>query len=159
LYQTLENNMIKTTIVAALMAVGLMAVPVQANGVKLGTLTCQIEGGPGLLIGSVRQGECTYRDNQGHTKSYDATFSRLGIDVGVSGNKTIVWSVFGADGVSNGGLKGTYTGITAEASLVIGVGANALIGGFKSGIVLNPVSISGHTGINVAAGAATLRLE
>jgi len=36
---------------------------------------------------------------------------------------------------------------------------NALVGGFKSGIVLNPVSISGQTGLNVAAGVATLRLE
>lgn len=151
--------MIKTTIVAALMAVGLMAVPAQANGVKLGTLTCQIEGGPGLLIGSVRQGECVYRDNQGHTKSYNAELSRLGVDIGVTGNKTMVWAVFGVDGASNLGLKGTYTGLNAEATAVVGVGVNALVGGFKSGIVLNPVSISGQTGLNVAAGVATLRLE
>lgn len=151
--------MIKTTIVAALMAVGLMAVPAQANGVKLGTLTCQIEGGPGLLIGSVRQGECVYRDNQGHTKSYNAELSRLGVDIGVTGNKTMVWAVFGVDGASNLGLKGTYTGINAEASLVVGVGVNALIGGFKSGIVLNPVSVTAQTGINVAAGVTTLRLN
>jgi hypothetical protein len=151
--------MIKTTFVAALMAVGLMAVPAQANGVKLGTLTCQIEGGPGLLIGSVRQGECVYRDNQGHTKKYNAQLSRLGVDVGVTGNKTLVWAVFGVDGASNLGLKGTYTGINAEASLVVGVGVNALIGGFKSGIVLNPVSVTAQTGINVAAGVTTLRLN
>lgn len=151
--------MIKTTIVAALMAVGLMAVPAQANGVKLGTLTCQFEGGPGLLIGSVRQGECVYRDNQGHTKKYNAELSRLGVDIGVTGNKTVVWAVFGVDGKSNLGLKGTYTGLNAEATAVVGVGVNALVGGFKSGIVLNPVSISGQTGLNVAAGVATLRLE
>ena len=154
--------MIKTTFVAALMAVGLMAVPAQANGVKLGTLTCQFDGGPGLLIGSVHQGECVYRNNQGHTKKYNAELSRLGVDIGVTGNKTVVWAVIGVDGKSNGGhggLKGTYTGVNAEATLVVGVGVNALVGGFKSGIVLNPVSISGQTGLNVAAGVATLRLE
>ena len=151
--------MIKTTFVAALMAVGLMAVPAQANGVKLGTLTCQIEGGPGLLIGSVRHGECVYRDNSGHTKKYHAEFSRLGVDIGVTGNKTLVWTVFGADGPANGGLKGTYVGATAEASAVIGVGVNALVGGLESGIVLNPVSVSGQTGLNVAAGVASLRLK
>lgn len=151
--------MIKTTIAAALVATGLMFTAAQAEGVKLGTLTCQIEGGPGLLIGSVRQGECTYRDTSGHTKSYTAEFTRLGVDVGVTGNKTLVWAVFGVDGKSNGGLKGTYTGVNAEASAVIGVGVNALIGGMKSGIVLNPVSVSGQTGLNVAAGVATLRLE
>lgn len=151
--------MIKTTLMAALVATGLMFTSAHAEGVKLGTLTCQIEGGPGLLIGSVRQGECVYRDTSGRTKHYDAEFSRLGIDVGVTGNKTLVWAVFGVDGKSNGGLKGTYTGINAEATAVIGVGANALIGGMKSGIVLNPVSVSGQTGLNVAAGVATLRLE
>ena len=152
--------MIKTTFVAALMAVGLMAaIPAQANGVKLGTLTCQFDGGPGLLIGSVHQGECVYRNNQGHTKKYNAELSRLGVDIGVTGNKTVVWAVIGVDGKSNGGLKGTYTGVNAEATLVVGVGVNALVGGFKSGIVLNPVSISGQTGLNVAACVATLRLQ
>lgn len=151
--------MIKTTIAAALVATGLMFAPAQAEGVKLGTLTCQIEGGAGLLIGSVRQGECTYRDTNGHVKHYHAEFSRLGVDVGVTGNKTVVWAVFAVDGKSNGGLKGTYTGVNAEATAVVGVGANALIGGLKSGIVLNPVSVSGQTGLNVAAGVATLRLE
>lgn len=151
--------MIKTTITAAAVALGLMFVPAQAEGVKLGTLTCQFEGGPGLLIGSVAQGECVFRETNGKTKSYSAEFSRLGVDVGVTGNKTVVWAVFGVDGKSNLGLKGTYTGLNAEATAVIGVGVNALVGGFKSGIVLNPVSVSGQTGLNVAAGVATLRLE
>jgi hypothetical protein len=151
--------MIKKTIAAALVATGLMFVPAQAEGVKLGTLTCQMDSNVGLLIGSVNKGACTYRDTSGRTKHYTAKFSRLGVDVGVTGNKTIVWAVFGVDGKSNGGLKGTYTGVNAEASVVFGVGANALVGGFKSGIVLNPVSISGQTGLNVAAGVATLTLE
>lgn len=151
--------MIKTTIATALIATGLMLTPAQANGVKLGTLTCQIEGGAGYLIGSVREGECIFRSTNGKTKYYHAEFSRLGVDVGVVGNKTVVWAVLGVDGTSDGGLKGTYTGVNAEAELVVGVGANALIGGLKSGIVLNPVSISGQTGIGVAAGVATLRLK
>ena len=74
--------MIKTMIATALIATGLMLTPAQANGVKLGTLTCQIEGGAGLLIGSVRKGECTYNATNGKSKHYTATFSRLGVDVG-----------------------------------------------------------------------------
>lgn len=151
--------MIKTTIAAAVVALGFMFAPAQAEGVKLGTLTCQMEGGAGLLIGSVTQGECVFRETNGNTKKYHAEFSRLGVDVGVTGNKTLVWAVFGVDGKSNGGLKGTYTGVNAEATAVIGVGVNALVGGMKHGIVLNPVSVSGQTGLNVAAGVATLRLE
>lgn len=151
--------MIKTTIAAALVATGLMFTSAQAEGVKLGTLTCQINPNVGFLIGSVAKGECTYRSNNGSTKQYSAEFSRIGVDVGVTGNKTIVWAVFGVDGKSNNDLKGTYTGVNAEASAVVGVGVNALIGGFSSGIVLNPVSVSGQTGLNVAAGIATLRLN
>lgn len=151
--------MLKTTITAAAVALGLMFTSAQAEGVKLGTLTCQIEGGAGLIIGSSRTGECVYRNNAGKTKKYTAEFSRLGVDIGVTGNKTLVWAVFGVEGKSNGGLTGTYTGINAEASAIIGVGVNALIGGFDSGIVLNPVSVSGQTGLNVAAGVATLRLQ
>jgi hypothetical protein len=151
--------MIKRTIAAALMAVGLMAGTAQADGVKLGTLTCHLDGGPGLIIGSVKHGECVFTQTNGKKKHYHATFSRLGVDVGVTGNQALVWAVFGVDGQSNGGLKGTYTGVNAEVSAVVGVGANALIGGFDAGIILNPVSVSGQTGLNVAAGVATLTLE
>lgn len=151
--------MIKKTIAAALIATGLMAAPALANGVKLGTLTCDIDGGPGLLIGSFARGDCSFRQADGTVELYSATFSRLGIDVGVTGNKTIVWAVFGVDGASNGGLAGSYTGVNAEATAVVGIGANALIGGLENGIVLNPLSISGQTGLNVAAGIANLRLE
>ncbi len=151
--------MIKRTIAAALMAVGLMAVPAQADGVKLGTLTCNLNGGVGLVIGSVRHGECVFTQTNGKKTRYDAEFSRLGIDIGVTGNQALVWAVFAVDGRSNRGLEGVYTGVNAEATLIVGVGANALVGGFESGIVLNPVSVSGQTGLNVAGGVATLRLK
>ena len=153
--------MIKTFLAAALVAFGLMfAVPAaEANGVKLGTLTCNIEGGPGLLIGSVSKGQCAFVQKNGKVKRYTAKFSRLGIDVGITGNKTLAWAVFGVDGKSNKGLKGTYTGVNAEATALVGVGANALIGGFESGIVLNPISVSTQTGLNIAAGVATLTLN
>ena len=153
--------MIKTFLAAAIVAIGLMFVaPVaEANGVKLGTLTCNVEGGPGLLIGSVREAQCVFVQKGQKTKRYDATFSRLGIDVGYTGNKTLAWAVFGVDGKSNLGLKGTYTGVNAEATALVGVGANALIGGFNSGIVLNPISVSTQTGINVAAGVATFTIH
>ena len=151
--------MFKTFIAATVVAIGLMLTPAQAQGVKLGTLTCNVEGGPGLLIGSVHNAQCVFVQKGAKAKRYEATFSRLGIDVGYTGNKTLTWAVFGVDGKSNKGLKGTYTGVNAEATALVGVGANALIGGFNSGIVLNPVSVSTQTGINVAAGVASFTLH
>ena len=151
--------MFKTMIAAALVATGLMLTPAHADGVKLGTLTCNVKGTVGLLIGSLTEGKCVFVETNGNKTVYNASFSRLGVDVGVTGNKTIVWAVFGADGRENGGLRGTYTGVNVEASAIVGVGANALIGGLESGIVLNPVSITGQTGLNAAAGIATLTLK
>lgn len=151
--------MIKTMIAAALVATGLMLTPAQADGVKLGTLTCSVKGTIGLLIGSVTEGKCVFVETNGNKTVYDAAFSRLGVDVGLTGNKTIVWAVFGADGRSNGGLRGTYTGVNVEATAIVGAGANALVGGLESGIVLNPLSITGQTGLGAAAGIATLTLK
>lgn len=150
--------MIKTTIAAALVATGLMLTPAHAGSVKLGTLTCNIEGGVGAIIGSVRQGECVFVHN-GKNQHYKAEFSRLGVDIGVTGNKTLVWAVFGVGEDSPKSLKGSYTGVNAEVSALVGVGANALIGGMQKGIVLNPLSVSGQTGLNIAAGVANLRLK
>jgi hypothetical protein len=40
----------------------------------------------------------------------------------------------------------------------VGVGANVLVGGSGSTISLQPLSIEGNTGLNVAAGVAALTL-
>ena len=42
---------------------------------------------------------------------------------------------------------------------VLGVGANALIGGFNKSVGLQPLSIQAQTGLNVAAGIADLELH
>ena len=46
--------------------------------------------------------------------------------------------------------SGNYVGLSAEVAAGLGAGANALIGGNK--VVLQPVSVSGNIGINLAAG-------
>ena len=46
--------------------------------------------------------------------------------------------------------------LSAEVAAGVGAGANALVGGNK--VVLNPVSVSGNIGINVAAGIADIAL-
>ena len=150
--------MFKKTVAATAIALAFMLTPAMANGAKLGTLTCNIEGGAGYLIGSSRSGECTFHQSNGKIKHYKAKFSRLGVDVGITGTKTVVWAVFGVDGAANGGLAGSYTGLNVEATAVVGIGANALVGGLENGIVLNPLSVSGQTGLNIAGGVANLRL-
>ena len=55
-------------------------------------------------------------------------------------------------------LSGAYGGVGAEATLGVGVGANALIGGSEQGIILQPLSVQAQQGLNVAAGVESLQL-
>jgi hypothetical protein len=57
-----------------------------------------------------------------------------------------------------GALAGSYAGTTASATVGVGLGANVLIGGSNNTIALQPLSIEGNTGLNVAAGIAAITL-
>ena len=71
----------------------------------------------------------------------------------------IVWTVVAPTvAVPPGSLTGTYGGATASATVGIGVGANVLVGGSSQTISLQPVSIEGGTGLNVAGGFASISL-
>ena len=72
----------------------------------------------------------------------------------------IVWAVFApTNGMKRGALEGGYAGATASATAGVGVGANVLVGGFDRSITLQPVSIEGSTGLNVAAGIGAISLK
>ena len=72
----------------------------------------------------------------------------------------MVWIVF-ADTIGRraGALAGDYVGISADASVAVGLGANVLVGGSDRTISLQPLSVQGQTGINVAAGVTELTLR
>jgi hypothetical protein len=57
-----------------------------------------------------------------------------------------------------GALAGSYGGVSAEATAIVGFGANVLVGGFKKSITLQPLSIQAQTGLDLAAGVAGLSL-
>jgi hypothetical protein len=148
-------------LVAALAVAGaLVTSAAQAQNVQVGTLTCDVAGGVGLVLGSRKDVVCTYQNAAGGTEIYDGSISKLGVDIGVTGRSVIVWNVFAPSGqVVHGALSGSYVGATAQATLGAGVGANALIGGSRRSIALQPVSVSAQEGVNVAAGAADLTLR
>jgi hypothetical protein len=60
--------------------------------------------------------------------------------------------------LGQGSLAGHYGGATASAAIGVGAGANVLIGGFNKSIALQPVSIEGQNGLNVAAGVVEMTL-
>jgi hypothetical protein len=86
--------------------------------------------------------------------------NKLGVDVGYKSGARIMWTVIApSDHPSDGALAGHYAGGTASATVGIGLGANALIGGFDRSIALQPLSVEGNEGLDVAAGIGELTLH
>jgi hypothetical protein len=113
-----------------------------------------------MVIASSKQVSCTFRNSAGELESYDGTIRKLGIDIGVSGGGRIIWDVFAPSGaVVRGALAGNYAGGTAGASVGAGLAANALVGGSRRSVALQPVSLEGTSGVNLAVGVADLQLR
>ena len=128
---------------------------------RLGTLQCEVAGGVGLVIGSNRKLECSFKQRSGKIERYVGTIGRLGVDVGVTGKRQMTWLVVNTvpTRVGVGALAGTYVGASAGASVGLGLGANALVGGSSKNFALQPLSAEGGVGLNIAAGVAQLKLQ
>jgi hypothetical protein len=143
-------------------ALGLTA-PAQARdesgGVKVGTLSCNEHGGWGLIVGSSHAVRCTF-SNGSRVERYEGSLSRIGVDLGYQRSGVLVWAVIAPhDHPAHGALAGHYGGVTAGATVGIGLGAHALVGGSGRSIALQPVSVEGTTGLNVAAGVGGMTLH
>ena len=137
-----------------------LAAPAEAAGVKVGTLTCQVASGWGFIFGSSKDLRCSFSPSRGIPEHYVGTVSKFGVDIGYTSSAVIVWVVFApTNGTKRGALEGGYAGATASATAGVGVGANVLVGGFDRSITLQPVSIEGSTGLNVAAGIGAISLK
>jgi hypothetical protein len=130
------------------------------GGVKVGVLTCNVSSGWGFILGSSKDVRCNYAPAKGVSEHYDGTISKIGVDVGYTQGGVIIWNVIApASNVEPGALAGGYGGVTAGATVGVGLGANVLLGGSNKSIALQPVSIEGNTGLNVAAGIGGLSLK
>ena len=151
---------------AVLSALGLITVagmtfgtPAQAKDVTVGVMTCDMDSGFGYVLGSSRDLDCTFMPAAGAPEHYAGTISKFGVDIGYVQHAVIVWTVVAPTVVlPPGSLAGSYGGATASATVGVGVGANALVGGSSDTISLQPVSIEGGTGLNVAGGFASISL-
>ena len=146
--------------VAVLLTLGsFAAVPAQAGGVKIGVLTCHVAPGWGLVLGSSKNMDCEYMPTGGVGEHYFGTITKIGVDIGYTGGGAIVWGVFAPTaGILPGALQGNYAGVSAQATVGVGPGANVLIGGFDRSISLQPLSVEGNKGLNIAAGVGAMHL-
>jgi hypothetical protein len=68
--------------------------------------------------------------------------SKFGLDIGYTEGGVLIWMVLAPTAMLRpGDLAGNYGGATASATVGIGVGAYALVGGSMNSIALQPLSI------------------
>ncbi len=145
------------------LAIASSAAPGQAasGGVKAGYLKCDVEGNVSFIFGSSRDMVCTYTPEGGkRADRYSGEVKKFGVDIGYQEAGVILWGVIApAADVGPGALAGDYGGVSADVAAGYGVGANALVGGSSKSIVLQPLSVEGIKGINIAAGIGILSLR
>ena len=129
------------------------------SGVNVGSLQCKVAGGMGFIFGSSKDIDCLLVRTDGAAEHYAGSINRYGIDIGFTKEAHIVWLVFAPGAIGRGALAGEYGGVTAGASFGVGLGANVLVGGSNKQIALQPVSVEGSKGLNVAAGIGSITLK
>jgi hypothetical protein len=130
------------------------------HGVKVGELTCNVASGWGFVFGSSKDLHCTFRPSGHMREHYTGSISKFGVDIGYTDGGVLIWGVFApSSDVRKGALEGDYAGATASATVGVGVGANVLLGGLDKSIALQPLSVEGNKGLNVAAGIGSISLK
>ena len=129
------------------------------SGANVGSLNCNVAGGVGFVFGSSKELSCLFTRTDGKAERYSGSVKKFGIDIGFTKEAHIVWLVFAPGNIAPGALAGSYAGATASGTVGVGVGANVLLGGSNKQITLQPVSVEGSVGLNVAAGIGAVDLN
>jgi hypothetical protein len=145
--------------VAALAAMTAFVPPASAQ-VRAGFLHCAVAPGAGMVVTSARALDCTFTPSvPGPVERYVGTVNRYGLDLGVTGPGDIDWGVLAPTAILGpGALAGVYGGVGAVAAAGIGGGAALLTGGNGLTTSLQPLSVHGQTGANIAGGMEGIQL-
>ena len=131
------------------------------NKTEVGKLTCHQTDRTNLVLYTKADFDCTFESLDGKTsENYTGRINKVGVDLTAGKVETIVWYVFSPTfGGEPGGLEGNYVGGSADGSLGVGIGARILVGGLDRSFALQPASVSGSTGLGLAAGIEKFRLK
>jgi hypothetical protein len=126
-----------------------------------GALNCTMSPSVGLIVAGTQTLNCLFTPNVGMPEVYEGRITTVGIDIGVTGGGTLGWAVLMSSPAPfpGGMLAGNYGGASADASVIVGGGANVLIGGSNRSVALQPLSVQGQVGVNLSAGLTGLELR
>ena len=130
------------------------------NRVQVGVLECRGGASIGFIVGSVTNLGCVLRVEGVPEDRYVATIRKVCIDIGITEESALAWGVWAPVArLGPGDLAGNYAGAQGSASVGVGAGGNVLVGGSNNSIALQPLSLQGQVGLNVAAGLESLELR
>jgi hypothetical protein len=149
---------------AASAATMLAALPAGAQQpitrVQVGILECRGGASIGFIVGSVTNLGCVLRVEGVPEDRYVATIRKVGLDLGITQETALAWGVYAPVArLGPGDLAGDYAGAQGSASFGVGGGGNVLVGGSNNSIALQPLSLQGQIGVNIAAGLESLELR
>jgi uncharacterized protein DUF992 len=129
--------------------------------IQVGTLECDISGGLGFIIASQKRLSCLFVPAQpgAPQELYEGVINKFGLDLGATTGGRMVWAVYAPTDRWRNALAGSYVGASADASVGVGGGANLLVGGSNRTVALQPLSVQGQVGLNLAVGVADLELR
>jgi hypothetical protein len=128
--------------------------------VQVGILECRGGASIGFVVGSVTNLGCVLRVDGAPEDRYIATIRKVGLDLGITQESALAWGVYAPVArLGPGDLAGDYAGAQGSATLGVGVGGNVLIGGSNNSIALQPLSVQGQVGVDIAAGLESLELR
>jgi Protein of unknown function (DUF992) len=128
---------------------------------KVGILRCGLAPAVGLIVVEKQRLSCSYApDGPWPPERYFGSITTVGVDLGFSRGGSMAWAVLApVAGPIRGGLAGSYVGVSADAAVGVGLGANALVGGSRRSFALQPLSVEANAGLDFTAGVSTLRLR
>lgn len=156
----MRRSVLLAGLAAAALAASLASAQAQQAMVKIGVLECRGGASVGFVVGSVMNLGCVLRAEGVPEDRYVATIRKVGLDLGITQETSLAWGVFApVNRLGPGDLSGNYAGAQGSATVGVGVGGNALWGGSNNSIALQPLSVQGQVGLNVAAGLESLELR
>jgi hypothetical protein len=156
----MRRSLLAAALAASALVASIAGASAQQRMVRVGVLECRGGASVGFIVGSVTHLGCVLRAEGAPEDRYVATIRKVGLDIGITQETALAWGVFApVDRLGPGDLSGNYAGAQGSASLGVGVGGNVLVGGSHNSIALQPLSVQGQVGVNVAAGLESLELR
>src|SRR3978361_1509131 len=158
----MRRSLILAAVIAGVLVAPLPGADAQQpmQRVQGGVLECRGGASVGFVVGSVTHLGCVLRAEGMPEDRYVATIHKVGLDLGITQESALAWGVFAPVArLGPGDLSGNYVGAQGSATLGVGAGGNALVGGSNNSIALQPLSLQGQIGLSSAAGLESLELR